>query len=65
MAMTDDREMLWTIDQVAAYLGVPKQTIYAWRTRNYGPRGRRVGRYVRYRAGDVYDWFARPEDEDE
>ena len=65
MAMIDDRETLWTIDQVAAYLGVPKQTLYAWRTRNYGPRGRRVGRYVRYRAGDVYDWFTRPDDEDE
>ena len=32
---------LWTIDQVADYLGVPKQTIYGWLTTGYGPsRGR-------------------------
>lgn len=30
-------ERLWTVDDVAAYLGVPKQTLYQWRTRGYVP----------------------------
>ncbi len=29
---TAEASDLWTIDQVASYLGVPKQTVYCWRT---------------------------------
>jgi excisionase family DNA binding protein len=47
---------LWTVDDVAEFLGVPKKTIYQWRTRNYGPKGRRIGKYVRYRPEDVMAW---------
>lgn len=50
-------ERLWTVGDVAEYLGVPVKTIYDWRTRGYGPAGRKVGRYVRYRAEDVRSWF--------
>ena len=48
---------LWSINDVAEFLGVPVKTIYQWRTKNYGPPGRRVGRYVRYREADVVAWF--------
>ena len=47
---------LWNIDQVADYLGVPKQTIYTWRTTGYGPRGFRVGKHLRWRAATVIQW---------
>lgn len=47
---------LWTIDQVADYLGVPKQTIYCWRTTGYGPQGFRVGKHLRWRATTVLGW---------
>lgn len=47
---------LWTVDQVAEYLGVPKQTIYCWRTTGYGPAGFRVGKHVRWRASTVIAW---------
>ena len=47
---------LWTIDQVADYLGVPKQTVYCWRTSGYGPTGFRVGKHVRWRASTVIAW---------
>jgi len=47
---------LWTIDQVANYLGVPKQTIYCWRTSGYGPQGFRVGKHLRWRAATVIAW---------
>jgi excisionase family DNA binding protein len=48
---------LWTVNDVADYLGVPVQTLYAWRARHYGPPARRVGRYLRYRATEVHAWL--------
>jgi excisionase family DNA binding protein len=48
---------LWGVKEVAEYLGVPEQTLYQWRTRRYGPPGRRVGKYVKYRPADVERWF--------
>jgi excisionase family DNA binding protein len=50
-------ERLWTVDDVAEYLGVPVNTLYDWRTKGYGPAGRRVGKYLRYKAADVIAWF--------
>lgn len=47
---------LWSIDDVAGYLGVPKQTVYAWRTARYGPQGFRVGKHLRWRAATVVAW---------
>lgn len=47
---------LWTIHDVSTYLGVPVQTLYSWRARNFGPRARRVGKHLRYRPGDVESW---------
>jgi excisionase family DNA binding protein len=43
--------------EVAAFLGVPLQTIYRWRYRHEGPPGYRVGRHVRYRTVDVEQWL--------
>jgi predicted DNA-binding transcriptional regulator AlpA len=48
---------LWTVDDVSAYLGVPVKTLYQWRYQGYGPTARRMGRYIRYRPGDVVRWF--------
>ncbi|SFJ41322.1 DNA binding domain-containing protein, excisionase family [Amycolatopsis sacchari] len=48
---------LLTIDDLADYLGVPKGTLYQWRTKGYGPAGIRVGKYVRYRPDDVDAWL--------
>ena len=44
-----DADRLWGVKDVAAYLDVPVQTVYQWRSTGYGPPGVRVGRYVRYR----------------
>ena len=49
---------LLTVDELADYLQVPAKTIYAWRHKNSGPPGIRVGRYVRFRASDVESWLA-------
>lgn len=51
-----DYSELWTIDDVANYLGVPKQTIYSWRHTGYGPKGFRVGKHLRWRAAVVIAW---------
>jgi len=48
---------LWGIKDVAEYLGIPEQTLYQWRTKGYGPPGRRVGKYVKYIQTDVEQWF--------
>ena len=42
---------------LASYLAVPLATVYAWRSRQEGPRGIRVGRHVRYRLADVERWL--------
>jgi excisionase family DNA binding protein len=52
-------ESLMTVEQVADYLNVPVKTVYRWRLTGTGPRGARVGRYVRYRKADVEAWVER------
>ena len=58
MTRTTALEALWDIDQVGEYLGVPVQTLYAWRKRHYGPPAGRVGRHLRYDPVAVREWFA-------
>lgn len=48
---------LWGPKELAEFLGVPVQTIYQWRTKGYGPPGRRVGKHVKFRPEDVQAWF--------
>lgn len=50
-------ERLWGAQDVATFLCVPLRTIYQWRYTKYGPRGRRVGRYLRYDPAEVRAWF--------
>jgi predicted DNA-binding transcriptional regulator AlpA len=56
--MPEQRDRLWTVQDVAEFLGVPAKTLYQWRHDGYGPCGRRVGRYVRYDPCEVRKWFA-------
>lgn len=50
-------EKLWSVKDVADYLGVPVKTVYQWRSSGYGPPARRVGKYLRYKSGEVMAWF--------
>lgn len=52
-----DLDRLWTLQALAEFLGVPEETLYAWRKRGTGPKGIRIGRYVRYRPEDVRSWL--------
>lgn len=50
---------LWGVADVSAYLGVPVQTLYAWRKSRVGPPAARVGRHLRYNPDAVRAWFDR------
>jgi excisionase family DNA binding protein len=46
----------FSLEELAAYLGVPKKTVYGcWR--QWGLRGYRVGRYLRFRERHVEEWL--------
>lgn len=49
---------LMGVDEVAAYLGVSKSTLYD-RWRPWGLRGHRIGRYLMFRERDVETWIDR------
>jgi predicted DNA-binding transcriptional regulator AlpA len=51
-----DIQDLWDAARVAAYLGVPKQTLYAWRHTRNGPKGFRVGKHLRWHPHTVVEW---------
>lgn len=52
-------DRLLNVEDLADYLHVPVATIYGWRYRHDGPRGFRVGRYLRYRRSDGGQWSDR------
>lgn len=47
---------MWSVEDLSDFLQVPVKTLYQWRLRGYGPKGRRVGKYVRYKESDVVEW---------
>lgn len=51
-------ERLVSPEELAAYLAVPVQTVYGWRSKGVGPRGLRVGKHVRFRKADIERWLA-------
>jgi excisionase family DNA binding protein len=63
MSTTTDSSIeggILTIDQAAAYLSIPKATLYTWRTRRvgFGPRAVKLGGCLRYRRSDLDAWVA-------
>ena len=60
-----NNQKLITIQEVADRIDIPVQTIYRWRSEGKGPRGFRVGKYVRFRLEDVEAWEQEQLDGDE
>jgi excisionase family DNA binding protein len=58
-------DRLLSVEELADYLEVPVKTIYTWRHRHSGPKGFRVGKYLRFRWGDVQTWVAQRIAEDD
>ena len=50
-------EPLWSIDDLAGYLGVPVATIYDWRTNGKGPVAHRIGKHLKFAVSDVRVWM--------
>jgi excisionase family DNA binding protein len=49
-------ERLWSVEEVAEYLGLSPKTLYGWRCRKSGPPSYRLGNKVRYRPAEVQEW---------
>lgn len=49
---------LLTVQEVAALLRRPVNTIRTWRYQRSGPPSFRLGRRVMYRRGDVEEWVS-------
>lgn len=45
-----------TMQELADREGVALQTVRAWRVTGYGPRGMKIGKFVRYRLSDILAW---------
>jgi predicted DNA-binding transcriptional regulator AlpA len=48
---------LLSAKELAELLQVPVTTLYYWRHYGGGPRGIRVGKYIRYDPADVAAWI--------
>jgi predicted DNA-binding transcriptional regulator AlpA len=59
----NERDHLWSVADVATFLGVPKKTIYSWRTTGKGPKGFRVGKHLRWHPRTVLERSLRLEEE--
>jgi excisionase family DNA binding protein len=51
------QKRLWTVEDLAGYLGFTVRTIYNMNYLGTGPRVTKVGRQVRYREEDVESWL--------
>jgi predicted DNA-binding transcriptional regulator AlpA len=49
-------DRLWSVEDVACFLGVPVETLYRWRKIRYGPPAARIGRHLRYDPVAVRAW---------
>ena len=54
-------EKLWTVAEVAEFLGVTERTVRTWQ-RSHRLPFLKIGGTVRFRPGDVWDWVARFEE---
>lgn len=48
---------LWTVRELADYLGVPVNTIYKWRSMGEGPPAYKIGRHLRFDGRKVIEWI--------
>lgn len=54
-----EREELWSLADVAAFLRVPEATIYRWRYTGTGPPSHKVGKHLRFFPTEVEAWVRR------
>lgn len=57
----NESDAIWGKAQLADFLGISPRTFDQWRYRGTGPRGFRVGRYVKWRKSEVLRWVTEQE----
>jgi excisionase family DNA binding protein len=55
---------LWTVEELAQFLQIPRNTLYKWRQEEAGPPAVRLGKHLRYRPEAVQDWLRSQEEPD-
>ena len=55
-------DRLMSVEELSEFLGIPVNTVYAWSSRRTGPKGYRVGRYLRFKRADVDAWLREQQD---
>jgi excisionase family DNA binding protein len=58
-----DSARLWTVNELAQYLQIPRDTLYQWRQRGEGPPAVRLGKHLRYRPEAVQAWLKSQEED--
>jgi excisionase family DNA binding protein len=53
---------LWTVNELAQFLQIPRDTLYQWRQRGEGPPAVRLGKHLRYRPEAVQAWLKSQEE---
>lgn len=56
-ATAPDCERLWTVKEVADFLGISTATLHQWRYLGTGPEAYRVGKHLRYNPVVVRAWL--------
>ena len=64
-AGSGDFPAVMTLSELAAWIGVPVQTLYDLRSQGRGPRAFRVGSQLRVRGDEARAWLACLEEADE
>lgn len=52
-----------SIEDIAAELGVPVRSVYAWRSQGIAPKGYKIGKHIRVKRTDLQAWLERRADE--
>ena len=50
-------DRLWSVEETARFLGIPKATLYQLNYKGTGPRSYKVGRHRRYDPVDGRGWL--------
>jgi excisionase family DNA binding protein len=58
MASIDPGEEFLTIDELCAWLKIPKATIYKQRSDGNGPPAHRIGKHLRFMHSETLTWLA-------
>lgn len=62
MASTDPADEMLSIDELCAWLKIPKNTIYKQRSDGTGPPAYKLGKHLRFARSEVLAWLATKRD---